>query len=100
MGLHKRLPTLSFRFWSNLKSFGIAVGVSFKAFEVEILNLLKSIKDRRLNQEGQGGDRRKMSKSGGKSSRELKNLISTINYDAGATRSRGTSRERGLLVSP
>ena len=84
----------------QLKEFGIAIGVSFKGFELEILNLLKSIKDRRLNQEGQGGDRRKMSKSGGKSSRELKNLISTINYDAGAKRSRGTSRERGLLVSP
>ena len=39
MGLHKRLPTLSFRFWSNLKSFGITVGVSFEGFEVEILNL-------------------------------------------------------------
>ena len=84
----------------QLKEFGIAIGVSFKGFELEILNLLKSIEDRRLNQEGQGGDRRKMSKSGEKGSRELKNLISTINYDARAITSRGISREKGLLVSP
>jgi hypothetical protein len=53
-----------------------------------------------LSQEGQGGTKKKVPKLGGKGSQELKNLISTINYDVGASSSRGNSRDKGLLVSP
>ena len=84
----------------HLKKFGISMGVSFEGFEEDILNLLKSIEERRLSQEGQGGTKKKVPKLGGKGSRELKNLISTINYDVGASSSRGNSRDKGLLVSP
>ncbi len=74
------------------------MGVSFEGFEEELLILLKAIEDRRNSHSGLGEDKRKMQKSGGKGSRELKNLISTINHDAGGSKNRGSSRERALSV--
>jgi hypothetical protein len=74
------------------------LGVSFEGFEEELLILLKTIEDRRNSHSGTVGDRKKMQKSGGKGSRELKNLISTINYDAGGSKNRGLSRKRALSV--
>jgi hypothetical protein len=82
----------------QLQEFGREFRVSFEGFEEELLILLKAIEDRRNSHSGPGGDRKKMQKSGGKGSRELKNLISTINYDAGGSKNRGSSRERALSV--
>ena len=47
------------------------------------------IEDRRNSHSGPGGDRKKMQKSARKGSRELKNLISIINYDAGGSKKQG-----------
>jgi hypothetical protein len=79
--------------------FGEFVGASYEGFEEEVLALLKSIDTCRTNIVS-GGEVSDMScKLGRKGSRELKVLVSTINYDSGLSRSRGSKRERVLLLS-
>jgi hypothetical protein len=97
-GVDRRNPSSPTQVLEQLQEFGRELGVSFEGFEEELLILLKAIEDRRNSHSGLGGDKRKMQKSGGKGSRELKNLISTINHDAGGSKNRGSSRERALSV--
>ena len=92
-GVDRRNPSSPTQVLEQLQEFGRELGVSFEGFEEELLILLKAIEDRRNSHSGLGGDKRKMQKSGGKGSRELKNLISTINHDAGGSKNRGSSRE-------
>jgi hypothetical protein len=80
-----------------MTEFEIVLGAFFEGYEEELMGILKAIEDRR-NQ--QGKDNKKVSKSGGKGSRELKNLISHINYEKGPAKNRGNIRERGMVCSP
>ncbi len=98
VGVERRNPSSPTQVLEQLQEFGQEVGVSFEGFEEELLILLKAIEDRRNSHSGPGGDRKKMQKSTGKGSRELKKLISIINYDAGGSKNKGSSRERALSV--
>jgi hypothetical protein len=79
--------------------FGEFVGASYEGCEEEVLALLKSIDFCRINTVSGGEIFDKSGRSERKGSRELKALVSTINYDAGSSRSRGSNRERALLLS-
>ena len=79
--------------------FGEFVGASYEGCEEEVLALLKSIDSRRTNIVSGGEVSDKFGKSGRKGSRELKALVSTINYVSRSSRSRGSNRERVLLLS-
>uniref|UniRef100_A0A2N9FPT0 Reverse transcriptase domain-containing protein n=1 Tax=Fagus sylvatica TaxID=28930 RepID=A0A2N9FPT0_FAGSY len=97
VGIDRKIPSSPTQVLEQFQEFGRELGVSFEGFEEELLILLKAIEDRRNSHSGPGGDRKKMQKSGGKGSRELKNLISTINYNAGGSKNRGSSRERAFV---
>ena len=81
----------------TLIAFGIVMGASFEGHEEQIMSILQDIENRR-NQ--QGVEKVKGAKTGGKGSRELRNLISKINYDGGSARKRGTTRDKGLVCYP
>ena len=61
------------------------------------MSILQDIENQR-NQ--QGVEKVKGAKIGGKGSRELRNLISNINYDGGSARKRVTTRDNGLVCYP
>jgi hypothetical protein len=67
----------------NYHEFGAFLGASYEGYEEEIISLLKAIDARRSQQTRDNG---KIAKSGGKGSRELKSLISTVNYETGSSR--------------
>ena len=79
--------------------FGEYVGASYEGCEEEVLALLKSIDARRISTESGGEFSDKSGRSGRKGIRELKALVSNINYDAGSSRSRGSNRGRALMLS-
>ncbi len=81
----------------TMTAFGIVMGASFEGHEEQIMSILQDIKNRR-NQQGAG--KVKGAKTGGKGSRELRNLISNINYDGGSARKRGTTSDKGLMCYP
>jgi hypothetical protein len=80
--------------------FGEYIGASYEGYEEEVLNLLRSIDARRPTQprnkdctiEGRESQ-------GGRGSRELKGLLSSINYDNGSARRRMDPRERVLSIT-
>lgn len=78
----------------TLTEFGPVLEASFEGFEVEMTKMLQAIEMRRNQKDDKGDARRKTLKSGGKGSEELKNLVSTINYEGGSARNRG-QKERG-----
>ena len=80
-----------------MTAFGLVLGASFEGYEEQLLSILQDIEQRRNNQ---GVEKVKGVKSGGKGSRELRNLISNINYDVGSAKKRGTTRDKGLICSP
>ena len=75
------------------------MGASYEGCEEEVLALLKSIDSHRTDTVSGGEVSDKSGKSGRKGSRELKALVSTINYDVGPSRSRGSNRDRVLMLS-
>ncbi len=79
----------------NYQEFGAFLGVSYEGYEEEIISLLKAIDARRSQQTRDNG---KIAKSGGKGSRELKSLITTVNYETGSSRRKGDPRDRVLSV--
>ena len=66
----------------NLKAFGELVGTSFEGYEEDVIALLVSIEARRNQHQPPTCDNRSARKKGNKGSRELKGLISSINYDS------------------
>lgn len=79
----------------TLTEFGIVWGASFEGYEEELTKILQDIEARRNHKVGQDAAGKKDVKPGGKGSRELKNLVSTINYEARSAKTRG-QRERGM----
>ena len=83
----------------ELQHSGEVLGASYAGHEMEIMNLLMTI-DASCQQARHATRANKHStKSGNKSSRELKNLISNINYDSGSSKCRNNNRDKVLVVS-
>ena len=69
-----------------------------EGLEVFSSNFLLAIKEK--NRQGlQRMFWEKKSKGGGKGLRELRSLVSSINYDSASSKSRGSNRERAVIVS-
>jgi hypothetical protein len=83
----------------QLKEFGLILGVSFDGFEYKIMELLIKI-EALLGTGSKGGC--SYSRKGDKSgvSRELRNLISGVNYAGGSSRRTSSTSGRALLLSP
>ncbi len=80
------------------QEFGEYIGASYEGYEEEVLNLLESIDARRPNQPRNKDSTSKGAKPRGRCSRELKGLLSCINYDTGSARRRIDPRERVLSL--
>jgi hypothetical protein len=79
----------------KMEEFGVVLGASYVGFEDRVLALLREI-------EAETGG----SKTGGfpgkvksRVSRELRNLISNVNYDGGSSRRTTSASERALMLS-
>jgi hypothetical protein len=70
----------------------------YEGYEEEIICLLKAIDARRSQQPRDTELNVKVAKSGGKGSRELKSLTSTVNYKTGSSRRRVDPRDRVLSL--
>ncbi|RVX03321.1 hypothetical protein CK203_019843 [Vitis vinifera] len=80
--------------WINKKFLGFckSVGVSIEGFEEDILRILKEIENRRCFIR-KSNEKKRGTLSGSRKERELKKLVSTINYDGVA----GRETEEGEL---
>ena len=83
----------------ELRRFGEVLGALYAGHEMEIMNLLMTIDASRQHDRHNTRANKHSSKSGSKGNRELKNLISTINYDSGSSKCRNNNRDRVLVVS-
>ena len=83
----------------ELRRFGEVLGASYAGHELEIMKLLMTIDASRQHDRHATRLNKQSSKSGNKGSGELKNLISTINYDSGSSKCRNNNRDRVLVVS-
>ena len=85
----------------KLIDFGKFLGVSFEGSEDNFVGLIKNIEARRRAEHAsEGDDKKELMKSGGTGSRELKGLVSTINYESGSAKQIGNNRKRALLLCP
>jgi hypothetical protein len=78
----------------TMKEFGLVLGASYEGYEEQLMSMLQEIENRRTHQ---GVEKKLGGKSGGKGSRELRNLISNINYDVVSAKKRGNTRDKGLV---
>ena len=78
--------------------FGEYLRASYEGYEAEVLNLLKSIDARRPQQPQDKENAMKEAKSEGRGGRELKGLLSSVNYDTMIARRRIDPRERVLAL--
>jgi hypothetical protein len=81
----------------QLKEFGLVLGASFNGFEDKLMALLMNIKASYSSGSKEGVSKcRKGEKS--HVPRELRNLISSVNYARGSSRRNSTTSERALMV--
>ena len=75
------------------------MGISLEGFEEQITGLLLAIEARKKNKNLHAvDDQMKQGKSGQKGQRELKILLTSLNVEAGSTKSRTVSKERAVVV--
>jgi hypothetical protein len=86
--------------WVNgrYKAFGKLVGASHEGYEREVIALLVSIKARLNQRKPAHAEHRTPKKQGNKGRRELKGLVSSINYDSRAKKVSHDSRDGELLL--
>jgi hypothetical protein len=86
--------------WVNgrYKAFGKLVGAYCEGYEREVIALLVSIKARRNQRKPVSVGHRTPKKQGNKGSRELKGLVSSVNYDSRAMKARHGSRDGDTLL--
>jgi hypothetical protein len=86
--------------WVNgrYKAFGKLVGASYEGYEREVIALLISIEARRNQRKPAHTEPRTPKKQGNKGRRELKGLVSSINYDSRAKKVSQDSRDGEILL--
>ena len=80
------------------KAFGKLVGASYEGHEREVIALLVSIEARRNERKPVQVAHRTPKKQGNKGRRELKGLVSSVNYDSRATKARHDNRDGDILL--
>ena len=84
---------------NRIKAFRKLVGTSLEGFEEQITGLLLAIEARKKNKKLHAvDDQMNQGKSGQKGQRELKNLLTSLNVEAGSMKSRTVSKERAVVV--
>ncbi len=83
----------------QLKEFGLVLGASFEGFEDKIMDLLVKI-DASSGVGSKGGNSQSRKSDKSRVSRELRNLISGVNYAGGSSRRTTCTSGRALLLSP
>ena len=86
--------------WVNAryKAFRKLVGASYEGYEREVIALLISIEARRNQRKPAHTEPRTPKKQGNKGRRELKGLVSSINYDSRAKKVSQDSRDGEILL--
>jgi hypothetical protein len=83
----------------HLKKVGKALGASYEGNEEIVIGLLQDIEARRIPKDPSESLLKRGRPSAIKGLRELKGLVSTVNYEPRTPESRRSSRERALIVS-
>jgi hypothetical protein len=82
----------------QMKAFGESVGASYEGYEEEVISLQK-IELRRPQPRARAPSQHRGSQSASKGLRELRGLVSSVNYDSKITDSRRNTRERVMMLS-
>ena len=87
--------------WVTMKEkiFGTYLGASYKGYEEKVTHLLMAIDARRNSQGGGPIVRKRVAVLGMKGSKELKGLVSSINYDTREDKQRKTSKGGHLMLT-
>ena len=85
-------------FQSKFQKFGSFLETPVESLEEFASNFLLAVEEK-IRQRAAGNALRKKSKGRGKGLRELRSLMSSINYDSASGKARGSNRERAVIVS-
>ena len=85
-------------FQSKFQKFGSFLETPVESLEELASNFLLAVEEK-IRQRAAGNALRKKSKGRGKGLRELRSLMSSINYDSASGKARGSNRERAVIVS-
>jgi hypothetical protein len=84
---------------SQMKAFGELVGASYEGYEKEVISILQKIEMRRPQPKARDPSKHRGSQSASRGLRELRGLVSSVNYDTKVTDSRRNTRERVMMLS-
>ena len=85
-------------FQSKFQKFGSFLETPVESLEELASNFLLAVEEK-IRQRATVNALSKKTKGGGKGLRELRSLVSSINYDFASSKARGSNRERVLIVS-
>jgi hypothetical protein len=83
----------------HMRKIGKVLGASYEGNEEFVMGLLQNIEARRTPKSHSESLINRRGRSATKGLRELRGLISTVNYEPRTTENRRSSRERALIVS-
>jgi hypothetical protein len=83
---------------SQMKAFGELVGASYEGYKEEVISLLQKIEIRRPQPKARDPSKHRGSQSASKGLRELRGLVSSVNYDSKVTDSRRNTKERVMML--
>ena len=83
----------------QMKAFGELVGASYEGYEEEVIILLQKIELRRPQPRARAPSQHRGSQSASRSLRELRGLVSSVNYDSKVPDSCRNTRERIMMLS-
>jgi hypothetical protein len=83
----------------QMKAFGDLVGASYEGYEEEVISLLQKIELRRSQPSARVPSKQRGGQSASRGLRELRGLVSSVNYDSKVTDSRRNTRERVMMLS-
>ena len=97
IGFYQNLPSE----WvvGQMTAFGELVGASYEGYEEEVIILLQKIELRRPQPRARAPSQHRGSQSASRSLRELRGLVSSVNYDSKVPDSRRNTRERVMMLS-
>ena len=84
-------------FQSKFQEFGSFLETPVEGLEEVASNILLDVEEK-IRQRATQNALRKITKGEGKGLRELRSLVSSINYDSASGKARGSNRERVVIV--
>ena len=96
-GQSRNRSSMSPWFQSKFQDFGSFLETSVEGLEELASNFFLAIEEK-IRQRASENAFGKKKKDGGKGLRELRSLVSSINYDYASSKARGSNRERAVIV--